>query len=254
MQSLSPPASGAKRFGRGVVLVGLVLSTGACVSPRDIRVLQAQLDELQAEQGRMAATLARLDSLTVRGEGSSRDLVVDLKSSVGDMDARLTQIDARVADLESRSSTPGSTGAPGLIVPVAGAAAVAASAAGDDATAQDLYEEAFEALKREDHAAAIGGFRAYLEVSPTGSEAASAVFWIGESFFAQGEADSALVQYQAVVDRFPQSTKVPAALLKSGNIYEARGNKEKAYPYFRRLKEEFPQSLEYQQLRRQLEE
>ena len=80
------------------------------------------------------------------------------------------------------------------------------------------------------------------------------MFWIGESFFAQGETDSALVQYQAVVDRYSQSAKVPAALLKSGNIYEARGDKEKAYPYFRRLKEEFPQSLEYQQLRRQLEE
>jgi tol-pal system protein YbgF len=246
----TPPAGLWKSACRGVFLVSAALAVG-CVSPRDIRVLQAQLDELRAEQGRMAARLASLDSVCVAG--SSRDLVVSLKHSQGDLEARVAEIEARLVDLESRAPRPGDGGTPELVLPPA-TGGNAAETSGEGASAQALYETAFEALKQEDHTAAIAGFRAYLQASPAGAEAANAVYWIGESFFALGHDDSALVQYQSVVDRYPQSPKVPAALYKAGNIYQGRGDKEKAYPYFRRLKEEYPQSLEYQQLRRQLEE
>ena len=253
MKRQTLPAGAPHRACRGVFLVIALSGLGGCVSPRDIRVLQAQLDELQTEQARQAATLARLDSLSAQGAGSTRDLVVDLKHTVGDMDARLTQIEAQLVDLQSRSGSTGPSDGPGVLVPTTGVGAGAVSPA-ESPAASGVYEAAFEALKREDHTAAITGFRSYLDMAPEGPEAASAVFWIGESFFALGKTDSALVSYQAVVDRYPQSSKVPAALFKAGNIYQARGDKDKAYPYFRRLKEEFPQSLEYQQLRRQLEE
>jgi tol-pal system protein YbgF len=250
--SAAPPGA-SKHARRGLFLLGMALAAIGCVSPRDIRVLQSQLDELHAEQQRMAGTLTKLDSLTVMGEGSTRSLVVDMKSSLTDMDVRLSAVDARLADLESRSAT-GAAGTPAVIGPSPDGSFGGSAPEKESPAAQDLYEQAFEALKQENHAAAITGFRAYLQAAPAGTEAASAVFWIGESFAALGQSDSALVQYQVVLDRYPQSAKVPAALLKSGNLYDAQGQKDKAYPYYRRLKEEYPQSLEYQQLRRQLEE
>ncbi len=238
-----------RRFAFALFVCTLLWTLVGCVSPRDIRVLQSQMDELRAEQTRMSAQLARMDSLSATGEGSTRGMVVDMKHSLADSETRITELEARITDLESRSGTgagptvlPGGSGSPD---PVMGTESPASA---------ELYERAFESLKQEDHPAAISGFRAYLTAAPDGAEAASAAFWIGESFAALGQSDSALVQYQVVIDRYPQSAKVPAALLKSGNLYEARGEKEKAYPYFRRLKEEYPQSLEYQQLRRQLEE
>lgn len=234
----------------GALALSLSVLLGAlvgCVSPRDLRVLQSQLDELRAEQSRMTAQLARIDSLSSMGEGSTRGMVVDMKHSLADTETQLAELEARLADLESRggagpSVVPGGSTRPDLGPPT------------ESTASQELYERAFEALKQEDHQAAISGFRSYLSAEPDGAEAASAAFWIGESFSALGETDSALVHYQVVIDRYPQSPKVPAALLKSGNLYEAKGEKEKAYPYFKRLKEEYPQSLEYQQLRRQLEE
>lgn len=235
-------------MGRTALLCGCVLLAVGCVSPRDVRVLQSQLDEMRAEQARISAQVARLDSLAASSEGSTRGMVVDMKHTLSDVDTRLSEFEARLTDLESRSTTGSG---PGWVDP---------NAAGADQPktepqgASELYERAFESLKHEDHEAAISGFRAYLAADPDGSEAASAAFWIGESFAALGKTDSALVQYQVVIDKYPRSPKVPAALLKSGNLYEARGEKEKAYPYFLRLKEEYPQSLEYQQLRRQLEE
>lgn len=197
----------------------------------------------------MSVQVARLDSLAASGEGSTRGMVVDMKHTLSDMDTRLAELEARLSDVESRSTTGGGPGyvAPGPTGPVEPAPTTGGSG-------HELYERAFESLKQEDHEAAISGFRAYLSAEPQGSEAASSAFWIGESFAALGQSDSALVHYQVVIDQHPRSPKVPAALLKSGNLYEARGEKEKAYPYFRRLKEEYPQSLEYQQLRRQLEE
>lgn len=228
----------------------------ACVSPRDIRTLQAQLDEVQSEQERIGRDIARLDSLSTEGAGDTREMVVDLKHSVADLDDQLVRVNARLDDMDQRlaRSTSGD-GAPQVIVPAAGAAALGAVAAGQTPeAARDLYQQAFDALKSEDHAAAISGFRAFLAQSPQAPEAASAVYWIGESFYAQGEYDSALTQFQAVLDQHPSSAKVPAALFKSGNIYDERDDKTGAYPYYRRLKEEFPQSLEYQQLRRQLED
>jgi tol-pal system protein YbgF len=253
MRRQTLPAGAPYRACRGVFLAVALFGLLGCVSPRDIRVLQAQLDEIQTEQARQNALLAKLDSLSATGAGSSRDMVVDLKHTVGDMDARLTQVEAQLIDLESRSGSAGPSDAPGVLVPAVGAGAGSASQQ-ENPAASEVYEAAFEALKREDHTAAISGFRSYLDMAPEGPEAASAKFWIGESFFALGKTDSALVSYQSVVDLYPQSSKVPAALFKAGNIYQARGDKDKAYPYFRRLKEEFPQSLEYQQLRRQLEE
>lgn len=204
---------------------------------------------MRAEQTRLSAQLAKIDSLAASGEGSTRGMVVDMKHSLADSETRITALEARLADLESRSG--GSTG-PSVMPGPTGPSHSEGGA--ENPSAVDLYERAFEELKQEDHTAAISGFRSYLAAAPNGAEAASAAFWIGESFAALGQTDSALVQYQVVIDQYPHSPKVPAALLKSGNLYEARGEKEKAYPYFRRLKEEYPQSLEYQQLRRQLEE
>jgi tol-pal system protein YbgF len=227
-----------------------------CVSPRDIRTLQAQLDDMQAEQERISRDIAHLDSLATEGAGDTRQMVVDLKHSVSDLDAEMTRVNARLDDVDQRLASSGSSdGLPQVIVPAAGGAALGAAAAGGDSEgARDLYQQAFDALKREDHSAAILGFRTFLTQAPDAPEAASAVYWIGESFYAQSEHDSALAQFQAVLDQYPESSKVPAALFKSGNIYDEQGDKEGAYPYYRRLKEEFPQSLEYQQLRRQLED
>jgi tol-pal system protein YbgF len=246
--------SGTLPLWAALSLIGVLLA--GCVSPRDIRTLQSQLDNVQTEQERISRDIARLDSLAAEDAGDTRQLVVDLKHSVSDLDAEITRANARLDDMDQRLASSGSgNGLPQVIVPAAGVAALGAAAASNNAeAARDLYQQAFDALKREDHPAAILGFRTFLTQAPDAPEAASAVYWIGESFYAQGELDSALSQFQAVLDQYPQSAKVPAALFKSGNIYDERDDKAGAYPYYRRLKEEFPQSLEYQQLRRQLED
>jgi tol-pal system protein YbgF len=222
-----------------------------------MRMLQVQIDEIQANQDAIQAKLDRIDSLALSGSAETREMVVDLKHSVEDLAVRVDQLDAQLVDVDQRIATGvvvGAAAAP-LLIP-AGTDAVSGGAAMpiDTASARSLYQQAFEALKREEYPAAISGFRAFVTQAPDAQEAASAAYWIGESFYAQDEMDSALAQFQSVLDVYPESSKVPAALFKAGNILSERGDKEGAYPYYHRLKEEYPQSLEYQQLRRRLEE
>lgn len=240
---------------RAAAVVGLVLITG-CATSRDVRILQVQIDEIRASQASVTEALARLDSLTRDEQGGTHELVVDLKHTLADVEERMYQIDSRLNDLDQRVGGP-SQGSPRVISPSAAPFPETRSGPGpgtSGAEGQRLYQDAFEALNREDHDAAIAGFRGFVEQAPEAPEAASAVYWIGESFFALQQLDSALLQFQTILDQYPGSDKVPAALLKSGNIYAGRDDKKSAHPYYRRLKEEFPQSLEYQLLRRSLDE
>ena len=239
----------------GAAVAGLLLITG-CATSRDVRVLQSQLDEMRASQNSMADAVARLDSLTRQQQGGTHELVVDLKHSLSDFEEQMFQIESRLSDLDQRMGRP-STGAPRVITPTVTAIPDAQSnpfSGTSNSESQRLYQDAFEALNAENHGAAVAGFRAFVNQSPGAPEAASAVYWIGESFFAMGSHDSALFQFQIILDQYPKSDKVPAALLKSGNIYTEQDDKKSAFPYYRRLKEEFPQSLEYQLLRRSLDE
>jgi tol-pal system protein YbgF len=234
-----------------VAAAGLVVA--GCATSRDLRLLQVQLDQIQAEQRQLVSDVSRLDSLANEQGSDTRAMVVDLKASVADIDDRLMQMDAQLADIDLRVSGAVAAAAVPVVISGGGATAVPADSGLSD-NVQEIYQQAFEALNRDDHQAAIAGFRTFIDLAPEAPEAASAAYWLGESFYALGENDSALARFQAVLDRYPESEKVPAALLKTGNIYTDRGDKTAAYPYYRRLKEEFPQSLEYQLLRRKLEE
>jgi tol-pal system protein YbgF len=235
------------RFGS---LLLLIAGVAGCATSRDIRTLQMQIDELRTQQNQVAGRLARIDSLSNNELGETRKLVADAKFSLNDITTRLDQIEARMAEFEQPSSRRESNPPQGQMPPYPGD-----SVRSDfPMDVQAVYAQAFDALRREDYSSAITGFREYLRYAPSAADAGSAVYWIGESFHALKQHDSALAQFQAVVDRYTESDKVPAALLKIGNIYEARGDKKSAFPYYRRLKEEFPQSLEYQQLRKKLGE
>jgi tol-pal system protein YbgF len=243
------------------VFVLILVSVAGCASSRDLRTLRAQVDELRTQQQGMAAQIDRMETSVLSQSSATGQQVVDVKYSLEDLRLRMEQIDAQLADLNQRVAQPGAVGAsprvtrPGVeVAPIPQVQAQDAENVSLAAPAGELYQQAFEALRREDYPAAIEGYRAYLALAGDSPEAGSAAYWIAESFYAQNQGDSALVHFQAVVDRYADSDKVPAALYKIGNIYEERGDKKSAFPYYRRLKEEFPQSLEYQQLRRKLGE
>jgi tol-pal system protein YbgF len=78
------------------------------------------------------------------------------------------------------------------------------------------YRTAREALGRREHAAAIAGFRHFLERWPSHDYADNAQYWLGEAYYDQADYRTALVEFRAVIARYPNGNKAPDALLKVG--------------------------------------
>ena len=72
--------------------------------------------------------------------------------------------------------------------------------------------------------------------------AANAMYWRGESYFAQGDYVRAVEQFEGVVARFPLGGKTPDALLKLGICQQKLKNPQKAQTYFDKLTREWPRS------------
>jgi tol-pal system protein YbgF len=94
----------------------------------------------------------------------------------------------------------------------------------DDTTAMTAYKDAYDALQRHDHPAAIQGFSEFLAKYPRHEYADNAQYWLGESYYDQADFKTALVEFRKVIKQFPAGNKVPDALLKIGFCYGKLGD------------------------------
>jgi tol-pal system protein YbgF len=155
-----------------------------------------KLDATQAEVRTLRGTIDELQN----GNESLRKQQRDLYS---DLDKRLA------ASSGGGGASPGVVGAPG-------APGVVSGPTGSAATEQAAYTQAFDALKSQNYAAAITGFRSFLSAYPASPIAENAQYWLGEAHYAKGEYDQAATAFRTVGERWPNSRKSPDALLKLG--------------------------------------
>jgi len=148
----------------------------------------------------------RVDELQGRAETQEYNT-----ASTADRQRQLyADIDARIQDLErnlqagaGNSVLDGGTLRPGqLPVP--------------DGSDRDNYQVAFELLKEERYDMAAASFKEFLLAFPNSELVDNAQYWLAESYYAAGEFEQALRDFQIVVDKHPRSSKVPDALLKMG--------------------------------------
>jgi tol-pal system protein YbgF len=85
-----------------------------------------------------------------------------------------------------------------------------------EGTDRDNYQVAFELLKEERYAMAAASFQEFLTAFPDSELVDNAQYWLAESYYASGDFEQALIDFQAVIDDYPRSSKVPDALLKMG--------------------------------------
>ncbi len=88
---------------------------------------------------------------------------------------------------------------------------------------QDLYDEAFRALRELRYADAADGFTRFVEEYPDSAYAPNAQYWLGETFYVTRDFETALVVFRGLLDLYPGSNKEGDALLKIGfSHYELR--------------------------------
>lgn len=109
---------------------------------------------------------------------------------------------------------------------------------GNDATSQ--YESAFSLLKSGNFAGAKSGFESFIANNPNAPLVSNATYWLGESYYANGEFEKAARIFAESYKKYPKGPKVADSLLKMGMSLGASGKKKEGCVALKQLKKEFP--------------
>lgn len=107
-----------------------------------------------------------------------------------------------------------------------------------------LYKSANEALLRRQFPTAEAGFRNFLDKYPDHSLAGSAQYWLGETFYVQGDVKQAAQNFLEAYKKYPKSRRAPDSLLKLGMSLAKLGQQQQACAAFASVGSEFPRAAE----------
>lgn len=120
--------------------------------------------------------------------------------------------------------------------------------------AVSLYERAKQALDAGELKEARSQFDKLLQRYPDHDMADNALYWLGESWYAEARYLQAAQLFIRVAKEYPRGNKVPDALFKLGRCYEKLGDRSGAVETWRQLQRSFPSTpagkLAAQELRR----
>jgi tol-pal system protein YbgF len=151
------------------------------------------------------------------------------------------------------AAKPGDGGFQGqVLVPLGGEETVQSGtdvetvALGTPATdsAESLYEQSYESLLRRQFGEAEGGFRSFLGRYRDHSLAGNAQYWLGETYYVQGDYRQAAQSFLSGYQDFPRSRKAPDSLLKLGLSLNRLGQKQQACAALLAVGEKFPKAAE----------
>ncbi|MCC6929505.1 MAG: tol-pal system protein YbgF [Gemmatimonadaceae bacterium] len=240
--------------------LALVATAGCFATRNDVRILQGDILNFRTEAARadsararqVATVVAALGVLADSTRAASDRLARFQGDSRGDMRAiqqQLLQIQELTgqsqrrlqelrADLEARAQQPVPSATP--VAPGDSAVAPVQAAPGPN----QLYQLAYDQLRRGSYSAARAGFEELLRLYPTSELAPDAQINIAESYAAEGTSTAADSAFAAVVARYPRSMRAPTALYKLALSMARQGKRADARSAMDRVVREYPQSDE----------
>lgn len=103
-----------------------------------------------------------------------------------------------------------------------------------------LYEESFASVRSRDFAKARAGFEKFLSENPDHNLAANATYWLGETYYAQNDYESAARIFAEGFQKFPKGAKGPDNLLKLGLSLAGLGKTKEACIALGQLRKQYP--------------
>ena len=111
-------------------------------------------------------------------------------------------------------------------------------------TPEALYERSNESLLRRQFADAETGFQSFVTKYPDHNLAGSAQFWLGETYYAQGDFRQAAKNFLAGYKNYPKSRRAPDSLLKLGISLNKLGQTQQACASFGALGGQYPNAVD----------
>jgi tol-pal system protein YbgF len=170
--------------------------------------LQKQIEKLKADN---AERRGKIENLEKQGE----DISTSQKTYYQDLDNRLGNFEPRTETIE---------GVTGTVQP------------GE----KKAYDDALKAFQTGSLKKADEGFSAFVNRYPKSPYVPLALFWSGNSKYANKDYTGAIAQLQSLIKRFPNHSRIPSAMLTLGNAQLESGNKAAAKKTFGEIISKYP--------------
>ncbi len=121
---------------------------------------------------------------------------------------------------------------------------VALSPEAQGETPESLYERSNESLLRRQFSDAEAGFSTFLQKYPDHSLAGSAQYWLGETYYAQGDFKRAAAHFLQGFKKYPKSRRAPDSLLKLGISLNKLGQGEQACAALAAVSTDYPKAVD----------
>ncbi|HEY4707471.1 MAG TPA: tol-pal system protein YbgF [Thermodesulfobacteriota bacterium] len=178
----------------------------------------------------------RLGTFEASYDGQDRDLE-EMRGTIAAIDRKAAALEKAVAETRSEAA---SMRANEEKAPKA-----------EDAEA--LYQKGYRETTSKDYPRAVETFQKFLVAYPGHKFAGNAQYWLGEIYYAKGDWEMAILEFDKAVKRYPESEKAPASLLKQGFAFEKIGAKKEARVLLNDLVKKFPASPEAALAKKRLE-
>lgn len=191
--------------------------------------LFTQIEQLKQDMARLRGQIEELANANDQTGKRQRDLYVDLDNRLRRLEQPVPTAGVAGAAVpvgaEAAGAAPGAPGAPAAGAPPAVAAAPAASpGALDPGSEQRAYESAFNLFRIGNYPAAIAAFTNFSKTYPQSPLAPSAMYWIGNSYYAMSDFKNAIAAQQRMMKAYPDAQKVPDAMLNIASSQQEMGD------------------------------
>jgi tol-pal system protein YbgF len=240
-------------------LLATALLTAGCASRGEIETMQSQLDYLERSSAQMQERIAMLDSLYRDALDQNITYQADLKLVLEDLLDRTNIIDGRLTDIESRvANILNRMGGDVPVTSLPGQTDTTTDTTGQEALprvdAKQMWDNAFDDMRRGDYDLAIMQFEEYLSLFGETELADDAQYWLGECYYGKKDYERAIIEFEKVEENYERSNQLVPALYKLARSYQETGNLAKARALFERIISDYPNSFEAGPARERLEE
>ena len=170
--------------------------------------LQSQIDKLKTENSELRGKVEEL-------EKQSEDISTSQKTYYQDLDTRLGNFEPRTVTIEGVSGTvqPGE---------------------------KKAYDDALKAFQAGSLKKAEDGFAAFTAKYPKSPYLPLALYWSGNSKYANKDYAGAISQLLSLIKKYPNHPRIPAAMVTLGNSQLESGNKAAAKKIFSDIIAKYP--------------
>ena len=170
--------------------------------------LQNQIEKLKTDNAELRG---KIENLEKQGD----DINTSQKTYYQDLDTRIGNFEPRTETIEGISGTvqPGE---------------------------KKVYDDALKAFQAGSLKKADEGFSAFANRFPKSPYVPLALFWSGNSKYANKDYTGAIAQLQNLIKRYPTHPRIPAAMLTLGNAQLESGNKAAAKKTFGGIISKYP--------------